>query len=186
MKYFKEFCAYKIHTGIYGDTYFGHSFQDGKSKYNSDFNLLGKDLSFTINPELNLKTYDGIENRVKRFKEAFENVVSFNKKMTEEKFLDFDIGVELKMDMTVLSPGISLKNIMGIGRELSTESVWIAGDGCDWGEGEYTSGHDSEIIIKATFGKRESFLTEYKEWSDEKELQITASKEARQIKKNKP
>lgn len=186
MKYFKEFCACEIHTGIYGYTYFEHSFQDGKSKYNSDFNLLGKDLSFTINPELNLKTYDGIEIRAKRFKEGFENVLSFNKKMTEEKFLNFDIGVELKMDMNGLNLGISLKNIMGVGRELSTENVWIAGDGCDWGQGEYTSGHDSEIIIKATFGKKESFLAEYKDWLAEKELQITAVKEARQLKKSKP
>lgn len=186
MKYFKEFCAYKIHTGIYGDTYFSHPFQEGKNKYNSDFNLLGKDLAFTINPELHVRTHDGIEPRVARFKEGFENVASFNKKMTEEKFLEFDMGLELKMDMTGLNPGISLKHILGIGRELSTENVWIAGDGYDWGEGEYTSGHESEIIIKAVIGKKKEFLAEYNEWVNEKELQVTAKKEAKQIKKNKP
>ena len=132
MKYFKEFCAYKIHTGIYGDTYFSHPFQEGKNKHNSDFSLLGKDLTFTINPELHVRTHDGIEPRVARFKEALENLTDFNKKMTEEKFLSFDIAVELKMDMTGLNPGISLKHILGIGKEFSTENVWIAGDGYDW------------------------------------------------------
>ena len=50
MKYLKEFCAKKIHDGLYGKTYFGNQYQEGMNEFNTDWKLLGQDVEFVINP----------------------------------------------------------------------------------------------------------------------------------------
>lgn len=189
MKYFKEFCAKKIHDGIHGKTYFGHPFQEGTNEFNIDWNLLAKDLEFTINPKHITDRYNPVDTSISRdeywelHKKAIEKLIKINTSLNEENFLDSQACVKIKMDMNQFNTGVSLKQLNGISKEYGSENVHVAGDGNDYSYSEYTSGHDSEIIITAEIGDPKLFLKQYNDWAVKKIESLELKKQAKKSNK---
>jgi len=186
VKHFKEFCAKKVHDGLYGpDTYYGHPFQKDYHPEH-DFKLFAKDLGFTVNPSLYISNHlstDDKSSKMNNLKVALENLQDFTKQMSEENFFKANPSIEVKMDMGAFNQtGLSLKQMLGISKQYHTDEIWVAGDGNDWEMSEYTSGHDSELIIKINVGNPSLFLSEYQEWEKVKDLSI-AQKKKKNLKK---
>ena len=191
MKYFKEFCAKKIHDGIHGKTYFGHLFQEGITEFDVDWKLLAKDLEFVMNPQHINDRYNPTDISVSRdeywelHKKAIEKVIKLNNSLTEENFLNSQACVKIKMDMSQFNTGISLKQLNGIAKEYGSENVHVAGDGNDYSYSEYTNGHDSEIIITSEIGDSKLFLKQYNDWAVKKNQAIELKKSQKKLSKKK-
>lgn len=118
-----------------------------------------------------------IEENIKKQKNNYNVVKKLESSPDEETVLNNDFCFSIKFDASFLTPGISLQQILKISNTLHTDLIFISGDGNDYELGEYTSGHDAEIILNIHFlENKEELINDYKTWAKNKEIYLTDKK----------
>lgn len=152
-------------------------------------NLYSKDSSFEV-PQFTMP-YSTKEEMVlynAAYKEKRAVIESLNKSPKLEDVINSEFSFVIHFDSSMFTTGISLKQLNKIAKKLYTDSIFINGDGSDYQLGEYTSGHDSEIILHILFkGNKEKLVADYQNWYLDRQnyLQQKIDEKTNLIKKKK-
>lgn len=129
-------------------------------------NLYSKDSSFSVSPiDLSNSNKEDLALYQKKYKESLEFINSLSKSPEEEDVLKNNFAFAIHFDAISVGTGVSLKSLVKISKKLHSNFVFINGDGNDYQLGEFTSGHDSEVIIHIQFiGDKKALVKDYQDW----------------------
>lgn len=148
-------------------------------------NLYAKDSTFEVSP-INFNHSDKTE--MDQFlivhKQLREKIDTLNKSPESDTIMNTDFSFIIHFDSHIVETGISLQNLIKISKNLHTDLLFINGDGNDYQLGEFTSGHDSEVILHVQFkGTKDKLIADYQQWYIQRHEYLTKKIEE-QNKKN--
>lgn len=137
-------------------------------------NLYSKDSAFEVsNFSLPHATKEDMDSYKAAYKIKRDLVESLDKSPNVEDVVNGEFSFVIHFDSCMLGTGVSLKQLNKMAKKLHTDNIFVNGDGNDYQLGEYTGGHDSEIILHIEFkGNKEQLVADYQKWYVERQAYL--------------